>query len=359
MSATATGIYAQRAREAHAAMVARFQRSDGTLRRDGIAHRLGAAAHLWPLARALVADLDVAGISGSAPDPLAPVITRRLAALERHWDDRGPAYASDPPGGRLLGRLGGDIYHDDNAWVGLALIQLQHQRPDVGRIDRAVQLAAFARAGWDHDTARPSAGGIFWVQQGRGIGARNHDRNTVSTAPNGQLILHLEALGALALDGQPSAQRIEAWIAGALTGPSGLIGDKIRGDGTIDGATWSYNQGSVIGLRAQLAQRGGVGGHAHGAAAQDLATRALNHDDRAAYAGEPGAFVAIFVRNLLVLHARTDDAALRARITAKLRERAEAGWARAGRHKTQLEHSSVVSLQALAAWDPSDYGLIA
>jgi hypothetical protein len=363
MPATATRLYAQRARDAHAAMLTRFQRPDGMLRRDGIVHRPGAAAHLWPLTRALMADLDVAGISGSAPDALNPVITQRMPALERYWDERGPAYASDPPGGRLAGRVGGDIYYDDNAWVGLALVTLQLRRPDLGHIDRAMRLAAFARSGWDDDPAGPSPGGVFWVQQARGIGARNHDRNAVSTAPNGQLILHLEALGALTGDERPSAQQMEAWVTGALTGPSGLIRDKIRGDirgdDAIDEATWSYNQGSMIGLRALLARRDGSEDEAHAAAAQELATRAIDHYDLTAYAGEPGAFVAIFVRNLLVLYARTDDAQLRARISATLRERAEAAWARAGRRTTLLEHSSVVSLQALAAWDPSDYSLIA
>jgi hypothetical protein len=348
MSVTPTRIYAQRARDAHAAMVARFERADGTLRRDGTLHLPGAVAHLWPLARALVADLDVAGIPGSAPDALTSAIQRRLAVLERYWDDRGPAYASDPRG-RLGDRIGGDIYYDDNAWVGLALTQLQRQRPQIGRLDRARQLAAFARAGWDDDPAAPSPGGVFWVQQDRGRGPRNHDRNAISTAPNAQLILHLEALGVRGPGGPPSALRLHDWVAGALTGPGGLIRDKIRGDGTIDQVTWSYNQGTMIGLRAQLAQRD---------ASRDLATRALDHYGHTAYAGEPGAFVAIFTRNLLVLHARCDDAALRARITAALCERADAAWARAAGRMTLLEHSSVVSLQALAAWDPADYGLI-
>ena len=318
------------------------------LRRDGHLTPPGAVAHLWPLARALVADLDVAGIPGSPPDALSRVITRRLAALERYWDDRGPAYASDPPGG-VWGRTGGDIYYDDNAWVGLALVQLERRRPDLGRLDRAVQLAAFARTGWDDAATTPSPGGVFWVQQGRGIGTRNHDRNAISTAPNAQLILHLEALGGLRPGGHPSARRLHDWVAGALTGPRGLIRDKIRGDGTTDHATWTYNQGSMIGLRAQLA---------HPDAACELATRALGHYSHTAYAGEPGEFVAIFMRNLLVLYARSDDPALRARITAALRERADAAWAGASRRMSLLEHSSVVSLQALVAWDPADYGLI-
>jgi hypothetical protein len=366
MPVTAAPIYAQRARDAHAAMAMRFERRDGMLRRDGLLRLPGAVAHLWPLARALVADLDVAGIPGIAgsvgdfqtrrrriahpagADPFATVLTRRLAALERYWDERGPAYASDPPVG-LGGRIGGDIYHDDNAWVGLALVALERRRPGLGRLDRAAQLAAFARADWDDAANTPSPGGVFWVQQGRGIGTRNHDRNAISTAPNAQLILWLEALGALAPGGHPPAQRLHDWVAGALTGPGGLIRDKIRGDGTIDEATWTYNQGSMIGLRAQLG---------HLAASSQLATCALNHYGDTAYAGEPGAFVAIFMRNLLVLHARSDDAAMRARITATLRERADAAWAGASRRLTLLEHSAVVSLQALAAWDPADYGLI-
>jgi hypothetical protein len=337
------------------------------LRRDGRLRRPGAVAHLWPLARAFVAAVDLALMREGGPLELGAIVQARLAALERYWDPRVCAYASDPPGAWV----GGDVYYDDNAWAGLALVQLERLRPSSAPLDRAAALAAFARAGWSHDPDLPSPGGVYWVQQGRGLGARNHDRNAISTAPNAQLILHLAALGADAgADGEaiaaggsgdrvgadPSPAQMADWVLSALAGETGLIRDKIRGDGAIDPATWSYNQGSMIGLLAQLGRV---------AAGETLAAGALDHYAARDYAGEPAEFVAIFVRNLLILHARSGDAGLRSRIEATVRERAAAEWSRArngvaaGGRATLLEQSALVSLQALAAWDPADYDRLA
>jgi hypothetical protein len=368
--------FAERALTGHASLCTRFERRDGTLRRDGRFRLPGTIAHLWPFARALVATLDVAGIpapllAGSGLDADA-VISRRLRILERYWDERGPAYASDPPEGlpRLFG--GGDIYHDDNAWVGLALVQLERQRPGHSRLDRAAQLADFAVSGWDTDPGVPHPGGVFWVQQGRGLGARNHHRNAVSTAPNGELILHLAALGAFGAraadpgadptgggrQADPDPAAMADWVADALGNGEHLYHDKIRGDGTIDAALWSYNQGSMLGLRALLADRAAPDRGAHLRRAEAIARAALDRYGRRGYAGQPVEFVAIFMRNLLLLSARTADAALTGRIADALRERAEAAWPMA-RNATLLEHSGAVTLQALAAWSPSDYRLLA
>jgi hypothetical protein len=352
--------FAHRAVAGHASMCARFERSDGALKRDGRWHLPGTVAHVWPFARALVATLDVAGIAAPLLDGASfdadAVIARRLGALERYWDERGPAYASDPANWftPLIG--GGDIYHDDNAWAGLALVQLERQRPGHSRLDRAAAIAEFARAGWDTDATAPHPGGVFWVQQGRGLGARNHDRNAISTAPNAELILHLEALGEPAAE--PGPLRMAAWVTDTLSNGHDLFRDKIRGDGTIDAALWSYNQGSMLGLHALLFDRGGRDAHDHLRRGEAIARAALDHYQQRRYAQEPLEFVAIFLRNLLLLSARTADAALARRIGDALRERADAAWPISGK-ATLLQHSAAVTLQALVAWDPADYHLLA
>jgi Glycosyl hydrolase family 76 len=352
--------FARRALEGHASMCARFERSDGSLRRDGRFQLPGTVAHVWPFARAFIATLDVAGIPAALRDGSGfdgdAVITRRLRTLERYWDERGPAYASDPPS--LLTRLlrGGDIYHDDNAWAGLALVQLERQRPGASRLDRAARLGDFARVGWDTNPAAPHPGGVFWVQQGRGVGARNHDRNTVSTAPNGELILHLEALGER--DGSPDPGEMARWVADTLGNGHDLFRDKIRGDGTIDAALWSYNQGSMLGLYALLSDRDGGDGPSRLERAEAIARTALDHYENRRYDGEPVEFVAIFMRNLLQLSARTAEEPLRRRIAQALAERAQAAWPIAAT-ATLLQHSAAVTLQALAAWDAADFHLLA
>jgi hypothetical protein len=371
--------YAVRARRAYLAMRRQFGRSDGRYRPVGWRRWLGLTEHLWPVSRALVSALDLSGIPGggtkNSPDPRTE-IDLHLRALESYWDGRGDlgAYASDPPGTPF----GGDRYYDDNAWVGLALVQLARMGHGRQLLPRAQALWGFARSGWDERPDAPHPGGVFWVEQGRGAGRRNHDRNTVSTAPNAALGLHLDLLsggGQCHPGPRPGggrlaeARRMYSWVEAGLRVPAqhagdGLYWDKIRTDGTIDRALWSYNQGNMIGLNLLLA-RSGVDPDGHLGRAEEVAERALRH-----YAGrwiqQPAAFNAIFARNLLALHHASRDAALRERIIQAVRRYADEAWERrdAGDivhlspRPTVLDQSAVVSLLALLAWNPADYDRI-
>ena len=359
---------AARAGRAHAVMQARFHRPDGVYRRDGLLGRLGAAAHLWPFIRAFVATLDLAGV----PPELTPEfdadaeIAGGLEALERYWDPaaRSPGYASDVIGSRR----GGDRYYDDNAWVGLALIQLERLRPGSGYLRRAEELFGFAVSGWDDRPDVPQPGGVFWVEQGVGVGLSNHDRNTVSTGPNAQLGLHLAQLmgrppAAGALIG---AREMYEWVGtaldeGAAAGApgGGLFWDKWRGDGTLDRTRWSYNQGSMIGANVLLG-RGATGGEraVYIGRAEAIARRALSYYAGDRLAAQPPAFNAIFFRNLLLLWDATGDDALRSEILAAMRGYADHPE-RSSRATTLLDLGGVAQILALLAWDPADYGRIA
>ncbi len=376
--------YAARAARAYAAMQRRFHTHGGGYRRDGRIRLPGQAAHLWPFARALAATLDLAGIGDGLVGEIDPEaeVSQRLQALETYWDpDRlPPAYSSDPCGSRL----GGDRYYDDNAWIGLALIQ--HVRTGGGRehLHRAQELFRFALTGWASNRT-PSPGGVFWVEQGRGAGARNHDRNTVSTAPNAQLGLHLAELmgGPPRGEGGVGAQDMYDWVLAALDSSrasdaagTGLFWDKLRGDGTIDRALWSYSQGSMVGLGVLLARGAGGDGiaPARGPAvgylgrAEAVAQKALRHF-AGAYDRQPAAFNAIFFRNLLLLHHATRDDRLRGEIVTAASGYADTAWdERRDRHDrfhlphggvTLLNQSAIVQLLALLAWDPVTYGRIA
>jgi len=395
--ADAPGVYAARAARAYAAMQSAFRTSDGLYRRDGLLHRPGSAAHLWPFARALVATLDLAGVGEDLRGRFdaGAAVADRLQALERYWDPTGdaPAYSSD-----VLGTgLGGDRYCDDNAWVGLGLVQLERMRPGAGTLDRAIDLFRFAVAGWDSRPDVPSPGGVFWVEQGRGLGLRNHERNTVSNAPNAQLGLHLAELsgpptgapGSIAAEpGSIGAEEMCGWVNATLdAGPpgdspaTGLFWDKLRNDGTIDRALWSYNQGSMVGANVLLArqagaaQAGSLARHPSGAQAECLARaeaiarKALRHFGEAGYETQPPAFNAIFFRNLLLLHAATSDAELRIEIIDAMRVYTNRAWCQrrdrndrfhfSGRGVTLLDQSAMVQLLALLAWDPGGYQKLA
>ena len=369
--------WAARAARAYAAMERAFGHGDGGMRRDGRRHLPWTRAHLWPFTRALVARADLLGLEPELRPPgLVGAIARQEQALARYWDPSGPApaYASDiPPRWR-----GTDLYHDDNAWVGLALVELERLAPD-GRLGRVAQLWRFARSGWDRRPEVPHPGGVFWVAQGRGIGRRNHDRNTVSTAPNAQLALHLSELvqqrpGAPGGDEAPGPVEMIEWVQRSL-GDGDLFFDKIRGNGSIDRATWSYNQGSMLGAQALLAR----------AAAREAGTEtAARHRDRAEAIArrslaaladrldsQPAAFHAIWFRNLLLLADLSTDDSLRETILATLRGYAEHAWtahrrpgdlfcppAARGR-LTLLDQSAFVQILALLAWPPGSWGRLA
>ncbi|MFZ1997161.1 MAG: glycoside hydrolase family 76 protein, partial [Solirubrobacteraceae bacterium] len=342
----------------------------------------GAAAHLWPTARALVAAIDLLGLRRDLLMGFnaESEVNAHLRALEAYWDGTAelPAYASDVIGSRF----GGDRYYDDNAWVGLALVQLERLRPGRGHAQRAEALFRFAAAGWDARPDVPHPGGVFWVEQNpaaRGAGTANHDRNTVSNAPNAQLGLHLAHLAGGERDTRrfARAQDMYAWVnvtldAGADAGApgTGLFFDKLRGDGTVDHTLWTYNQGSMIGANVLLARQAGAGraGGVYMARAEAIAAKALGHY-AGSYERQPPAFNAILFRNLLQLHAATADSGLRERIRGAIEAYAEAAWAtHRDRHDrfpfsrggpTLLDQSAMVQIYALLAWDPDDYGALA
>src|SRR5262249_61563273 len=83
-------------------------------------------------------------------------------------------------------------YYDDNAWVGLELVQVSRLYNDHKALLRAAQLFTLISRGWDLDRSKLCPGGVFW--------ARNtaiRDRNTVSTARASPLgaELHLQTKG--------------------------------------------------------------------------------------------------------------------------------------------------------------------
>lgn len=371
-------VYAARAARAYAAMQSSFRTGEGLYRRDGRWRLPGTAAHVWPFARAFVATLDLAGVPEGLVEGFDAdaEIADRLEALERYWDPSGPppGYSSDVIGTRL----GGDRYYDDNAWIGLALVQLERMRPGAGRLDRAGELFRFAAGGWDRRLDVPSPGGVFWVEQGHGVGAKNHDRNVVSNAPNAELGLHLAELTGVAIGGTDGVgpEDMYEWAAATLDASrghedegTGLFWDKLRGDETIDRALWSYNQGSMVGVNVLLHRRSPGAEAEHLPRAEAIARKALLHYAGVGYEGQPAAFHAIFFRNLLLLHAATSDAALREEIIAAMRGYADTAWSERRDRRdrfhfssggvTLLDQSAMVQLLALLAWDPSAYGLLA
>ncbi|MDA8295691.1 MAG: hypothetical protein M0004_03710 [Actinomycetota bacterium] len=189
---------------------------------------------------------------------------------------------------------GGVRYYDDNAWIGLAALRAHVLGESDGFLELARRLLAFCVSGWSERADWALPGGICWHEAPNRGG-----RNTCANAPTAALAARLA---------RPSpddaaaawATRIYSWTATALLRPSGLYGDHLRPDGSLEPTEWSYNQGAMIGAGVALAEATGEPRYLDEARA--LARRALDHFaapgrlDR-----EPGVFVAVFIRNLFAL----------------------------------------------------------
>ena len=249
-------------------------------------------SYSWPFSQALAATLDVAGLPGGDPLALARARQLRQSYLASYWDP-----GSQPPGGASypLPDGGGDKYYDDNAWVGLNLVDLYRATGDRGALEDAARVFAFVISGWDDDPRHPAPGGIFWVQAGR-----NRDRNTVSTAPAAQLALHLYALTGNAgyLDW---ARRCFEWVERTLKDPAdGLYWDHVKLDGQIERTKWSYNQGTMLGAAALFYRYTGDTGYLNRARQVAAASVAYYGADDRLWSQDP-IFNAIYFRNLQLL----------------------------------------------------------
>jgi uncharacterized protein YyaL (SSP411 family) len=360
-AAAAPETWQARAREAYAAMQARFPTDDGALYRERAPARPWDRryATLWPFSQALAATLAVAALPDGDPAALARARLLGRSLFAHYWDDRAtPSGAASYP----LSRGGGHKYYDDNIWLGLDLVELHRATGERRALDDAARVFAFVVGGWDDDPAHPAPGGIFWTQAPSNV---TRDRNTVSNAPAAELALHLYALtgdrGYL-----DWAERTFAWVERTLRDPAdGLYWDHIRLDGGIERTKWSYNQGAMLGAAALFHRS--TGDRAWLERARQIAEASLRFygtDDRLWAQGL--AFNAIFFHNLHLLAATLDDDAL---CTPALRAYAERVWARGrdaasglfrlgrGGRAELLDQAAAVRIFALlAAADPTGGG---
>jgi predicted alpha-1,6-mannanase (GH76 family) len=294
----------------------------------------------------------------------------------------GLAYYHDveahPPGydGRVLAPAGagGDKYYDDAAWIGLALAQHHRVTGSASSLQAARDVLDFVYpGGWDVNPDAAFPGGVFWVQQGIGLGVSNHDRTTTSNAPNAELAFQLAQLDpARGAVYERVGSRIHAWVSQTLydLDGSGLVYDHVRGDGTIDPTLYTYNQGVLVAadvMRYRLT---------HDPVwlfqAQALASAALAHFSPSYYLSHSAAFNAIYFRGLLQLSAVLPDVQLQIAITSAMEAYAEGVWrdcrSAEGLYRfadspdggySVIDQGAVLQLFATLAWDPGDYPKLA
>jgi hypothetical protein len=326
-------------------------------------------AFVWPHSRALLGTLALAGMPAELLGGLdvRAAVKDRVEALTWYWDGRAYAsYVMPPYGG------GGDRYADDNAWVGLALLQ-QYRMGLSTSLKRPQQVFAYLRsAHWDRAT-----GGLFWVQQGVGFGLRNHDRGGGATAGGAELgfLLH-ELMGSNTYD---FAVAMVNWVQSVLDGSRGGVGpflNAVRADGSVDTNLWSYNQGVMIG--AHVLQHRLSGDAVALQRAEGIARQALKTFGD--FTRQPPSFNAMCMQNMLTLCSVTPDAQLRSRIFDVMRRYADWTWDPAsgardertnlfyfaddgrpnrGHQPARLQdQGAMLQLYALLAWDEANYRLL-
>lgn len=188
---------------------------------------------------------------------------------------------------------GGERFYDDNAWIGLALMDRYRQADDPEALSLARRVLDFDLQGWASGAEWTCPGGIRWKEP-----ASCTSRNTCSNAPVAELalLLHLAT-------GDPTALewgvRIYDWVRSCLATPDGLYLDRIAQDGTISPEIWSYNQGTMLGAGVLLHRITGDGrylDHARATAVAGAARFGLR-----GLLGQAAAFNAVWFRNLLLL----------------------------------------------------------
>jgi hypothetical protein len=267
-------------------------------------------SYLWGFSEALAATIAMTRVPGL--DHLYHhELHVRLQGLADYWDPSPPAgYDGSvaPPHG-----AGGPKYYDDNAWVALQLLRLYGGRPAAWMVVRAQELFTLISNAWDNDPTHPCPGGVPFSSA-----PDNTDRNTVTTAPTAELAVQLYRL-THDRSYLTWARRMYEWVRACLLQPTGLYADHIRYDGTIDQTLWSYNQGTMIGAGAMLYQA--TGDRNFLAQAQATAQAAVTYFSEQRLQAEPRFFVAVYLRNLLLLDSLGQDPAYRAAAAGY------AGWA--------------------------------
>jgi uncharacterized protein YyaL (SSP411 family) len=302
----------------------------------------------WPFSQALAATVNLAGLPASG-SRFGADVQRRLQGLGRYWLGSGspPGYmaVARPPYGR-----GGPVFHDDNEWIGLALVQDYRLLGTAASLARAEQIFDLVVSGWDSDPGHPCPGGVFWTRA-----AYNRDRNTVSNAPGAELGLHLYELTGRRyyLDW---AKRMYSWVDRCLRAPDGLYWDHIDLAGNVDRHTWSYNQGTMLGASVLLYRV--TGDETYLRRAREIAFAALAELAERRDV-EPPPFVAILFSNLLLLESASGDRSYR----PAMEDYAEHVWEtrrdprsglfvfHPGQPARLLEQAAMVRIYAGLAWD--------
>ena len=346
---------------------------------------------LWPFTRALTGTITLSGIPSTllGGANYGSAVSDRLVGLSHYWDSTstGPGYDSYPPAPY---GSGGDKYYDDSAWVGLATAGNYGLTGDQTSLADAEKAFNFVYPGGWAGSASFDPGGIYWVQQGVGLGETNHRRMTVSNAPNAELgVLLANFTGnakdftgnaTYADDGSKIYQWVNHYLYNVQTNPTdpsapnpnydssqpGLMFGWITTENTIDETLYPQPQGSMI--AANVREYGATGNPAYLSDAEAIANTALSTFNESYYINQPVALDANLFRGLLVLYSATSDTTLQAKIINTVQTYATDAWnnyrskgglfsfpSSTGTGDQLLDQGAMLQIFSMLAWNPSDY----
>ncbi|SDU99202.1 Predicted alpha-1,6-mannanase, GH76 family [Microlunatus sagamiharensis] len=254
----------------------------------------------WPFSQAHVAALDLTGMAGVGRRYDAAL--RDHVRAQRHYRvEKGttglPGYGSYPP--PPYGAQAGDIFYDDNEWVGLKDVQqhLMGADRDGAALRDAERIFDLVVSAWDDDDSHAAPGGFFWAQA-----AWSQDRNTVSNMPAAELGLRLHRITGKGRY-RDWALRAYRWTNEHLQRDSGLYDDHLSLTGEVEDTVWSYNQGVPVGVNVLLHAQTGKRRHLDEAERiADAAARWFDSSDHP-LEKQPPFFNSIYFKNLLLLDA--------------------------------------------------------
>lgn len=166
------------------------------------------------------------------PARFRPLFEQAFRAIEAYWSEaRGiGGYAVWPR------QADPDRYHDDNAWVALALTEAYEATRLPAYLKRAVEAHRFVMSGEDEKLG----GGLYWHETNR------KSKNACSCGPAivTALRLYLLTQDRTYLD---QALRLRDWMRRTLQDPEdGLYWDNVAMDGKVERTKWTYNTALMI-----------------------------------------------------------------------------------------------------------------
>ena len=284
-------------------------------------------AQVWPYSQALSATLAIAQLPDGSRRARAAVVAgiARLAAYRAPLQDPlayAPVYGGE-----------GNPFYDDNAWLGIELVDAADLLHRPAYLRAARELFAWLERGWD-TTGRGCRGGVYWLMPGGKYwnrSPRSRYRAAVSTV-NAALLATLLYEHSARRGYLDWANRAYRWSRRCLVTVDGLVADHIDASGFVTATIHSYNQGALIATAVNLYRITHKPAFLVDAVRTADASLAVFRDPLAS--GEEASFLAIYYGDLLQLMRMARGQAIR-RAIAVFGDRA---WAEARDPATGLFH---------------------